>query len=119
MEDMQKVEGHVKSLHVVNGSFEVKRRAVLQKPHIFYSEAAEANCLHRAANSSETAAQRIQCQQAAMDSQLQRIDDSLGRSIKDQTTVSGDDILLGIGSQFDSGSDPAPLTTEHGHGGHH
>ncbi|KAI7776556.1 hypothetical protein LA080_004814 [Diaporthe eres] len=60
-----------------------------------------------------------------MDSQLQRMDESLGRSTNGQISVSGadrprwglggDDVLLGVGSQFDSRSGPASSTTEHGY----
>lgn len=67
-------------------------------------------------------------QQAGMGSQPQRIEESIGSSTNGQASVVGadkpsgglvdDDLLLGIGSQFDSGSDPAPLTTKHGHRSH-
>lgn len=103
-------------------------RAVPQQACKVRSEAVEASCLHRAANSNETAAQRIHRQQAVMGSQLQRIEESLGRTTNGQATMVaadrpqrgfvGDDLLLGVGSQFASGSDPAPLTTKHGHRGH-
>lgn len=67
-------------------------------------------------------------QQAGTGSQPQRIKESTGRSTNGQVSVVGadkpsgglvdDHLLLGIGSQFASGSNPAPLTTKHGHQGH-
>lgn len=67
-------------------------------------------------------------QQAGIGSQPQRIEESISRSTNGQAFVVGvdkpsgafvgDDLLLGVGSQFASGSDPAPLTTKHGHRSH-
>lgn len=68
------------------------------------------NAIHRAANSNETVAQRIQRQQASIASQLQRIESKLPQSTNEGSSVSrndelrrsgvADDLLYGVGSQF-------------------
>lgn len=86
-------------------------------------EVTEANCLQRAAQSNESAVQRMQRQQAVIGSQLQRIDECLhGTSDGNMPAVGAgragsglvdDDLLQGIGSQFDGVSGPNPKA--HGH----
>lgn len=86
-------------------------------------EAIEAVCIQRAANSNETALQRMQRQQAVIGSQLQRIDECLNRTKNGQSSAVGgdspqsglfvDDLLQGIGSQFEGVSGPNPKS--HGH----
>lgn len=68
------------------------------------------NAIHRAANSNETVAQRVQRQQASIVSQLQRIESELPQSTNEGSSVSrndelrrsgiADDLLYGVGSQF-------------------
>lgn len=87
------------------------------------SEAIEANCLQRAANSNETALQRMQRQQAVIGSQLERIDECLNRASngfapavcadRSRHELVGNEFLQGIGSQFDGVSGPNPKS--HGH----
>lgn len=85
--------------------------------------AIEANCLQRAAQFNESAVQRMQRQQAMIGSQLQRIDECLKRTpdghmpaVDAGRAGSGlvdNDLLQGIGSQFDGVSGPNPKS--HGH----
>lgn len=97
-----------------------------------HSQVIDENCLHRAANSNETVAQRIHSQQSMIGAQLQHIDESLVRSTCGQTFGSGLNadrphqelngtylLLLGIGSKFGSGSRPVDLNARNGHEGHH
>lgn len=67
------------------------------------------NAIYRAANSNETAAQRVQRQQTCMASQLQRIGAGLPQSTNEGSSTSrndgprqsvADDLLYGVGSQF-------------------
>lgn len=81
-----------------------------QQVHSHYMETISDNAIHRAANSNETAAQRVQRQQASIASQLQRIegklphntaeDSSISRNSKSQQSAIADDLLYGVGSQF-------------------
>lgn len=91
---------------------------VPRQSYVADSEAIEANCLQRTANSNETALQRIQRQQAVIGSQLQRIDEFLKRTSNGHTPAVcadslgrrpvNDDLLQGIGSQFNDVSGPNP-----------
>lgn len=86
-------------------------------------EVTETNCLQRAAQSNESAVQRVQRQQAVIGSQLQRIDECLNRtsdgdmsaigSGRDGSGLVDNDLLRGIGSQFDGVS--GPNSKSHGH----
>lgn len=81
-----------------------------QQDHSRYMETIGDNAIHRAANSNETAAQRVQRQQASIASQLQRIegelphntieDSSISRNSESQRSAVADDLLCGVGSQF-------------------
>lgn len=81
-----------------------------QQGHRSCMEAISENAIHRAANSNETTAQRVQRQQALIASQLQLIDSSLPhdashvpptiRNNKPQRSAASDDLLYGVGSQF-------------------
>jgi hypothetical protein len=74
-------------------------------------ETISGNAIHRAANSNETTAQRVQGQQASIASQLQRIENSLphssdegssniGNTNPQRSAASDDHLLYGVGSQF-------------------
>jgi len=65
-----------------------ENRDITRQFYYFRLQAIEANYLHRAANSNETAAQRSHRQQAMIGPQIQRIDEPLGRSTNEQTSGS-------------------------------
>lgn len=99
--------------------------AVTQQSYHAGFEVTEANCLQRAAQSNESAVQRMRMQheQAVIGSQLQRIDECLNRNPDDNMSAvdagraeSGpvdNNLLRGIGSQFDGVS--GPNSKSHGH----
>lgn len=83
-----------------------------QQNHSYCVETIGDNVIHHAATSNETAAQRVQRQQASIASQLQRIKGGLPHNTKEGPSVSSnneprqsavaDDLLYGVGSQFDA-----------------
>lgn len=89
-----------------------------QQPYHNVFKATEVNCLQRAANSNETAMERIQRQQVVIGSQLQRINECLNHTTSSHTSDVGayrpqrgpnvNGLLQGVGSQFDGVSGPNP-----------